>query len=79
MCPKGLSARTSSTAEVVTAKTAEAQVVTASGSATAKTASTSASASVSVDRSGRAPCLGSVAKTTANGRCTCSLDVEKIY
>ena len=67
----------SSTAEVVTAKTAEAQVVTASGSATAKTASTSASASV--DRSGRAPCLGSVAKTTTNGRSTCSLDVEKTY
>ena len=41
MCPKGLSARTSSTAEVVTAKTAEAQVATASGSATAKTASAS--------------------------------------
>ena len=75
MCPKGLSARTSSTAEVVTAKTAEAQVVTASGSATAKTAC----ASVSVDRSGRAPCLRSAAKTTANGRSTCSLDVEKTY
>ena len=79
MWPKGLSARTSSTAEVVTAKSAEAQVVSASGSATAKTASTSASASASVDQNGRAPCLRSAAKTTANDRSTCFLDVEKTY